>query len=576
VRVLAPLVDAASTVDRARVSTYVATITDRRLPPVRAVLHNHDLVRALIACAASATAEWSLWTGALVYAHAHGGATAAGLVSLVLVVPAALVAPFGGSTADTARPGRSLVVVFAVQSICLTSAALAALAHAPLPAVVAPIAVTTTLLTFVRPAYSVVVPGLVATTAQLTAANLLTGYVDNAAVLVGPLLAGALLELQGPALVFAACAAMTFSSTVATAPLARLDPPPVVPAPDRPRRSRGRRLVDDTRRLARSGGVAALLVVLSGQYVLIGGLDLIYVILATDTLHLDASGPGLLSACFGAGSLVGGLLSTLLFARRRLAPHLIASLGVIAVALVILAGGTALTSALVLLPVIGASRAVFDVTGRMLIQRAAPQDALGTVFATLEALSLAETVLGSVVVQVLIAVAGVRAALAGMACLLGLLVVAAVVWLRSVDDVADAHVVEVRLLRRMPVFAPLPLPELEGIARTSRHEVIAAGRSIITTGETGDRYYAIAGGTVDVFVDGAFVRTLSRGAGFGEIALLADVPRTATVVAVTETDVLCVERSAFLTAVTGHDASRQAAWALARSYADRAQAGADV
>ncbi len=534
------------------------------------MLHNHDLVRALIACAASATAEWSLWTAALVYAHAHGGATAAGFVSLCLVVPAALAAPFGGSAADADRPDRSLVVVFAAQTICLTWAALAALAGAPVPTVVAPIAATTTLMTFIRPAFSVVVPGLVATTAQLTAANLLTGYVDNTAVLVGPLLAGGLLEVQGPGLVFAACAAMALSSTFVTTPLTRLDPPPATPGPDRPRRSRGRRLVDDTRRLARSRGVAALLVVLGGQYVLIGGLDLAYVVLATDTLHLDASGPGLLSACFGGGAIVGGLLSTLLVGRRLLTPHLIASLAAIAVALVILSGWTALTSALVLLPVIGSSRAVFDVTGRMLIQRAAPQDALGAVFATLEALSLAGTVLGSVVVQVLVAVAGVRAALAGMGCLLGLLVVAAVLGLRGVDDVADTHVVEVRLLRRMPLFAALPPPELEGIARASRHEVAASGQAIITAGETGDLYYAISRGAVDVFVDGAFVRTLGRGQGFGEVALLADVARTATVVANVDSDLLCVDRSAFLTAVTGQDASRQAAWAVARSYADRA------
>jgi hypothetical protein len=60
---------------------------------------------------------------------------------------------------------------------------------------------------------------------------------------------------------------------------------------------------------------------------------------------------------------------------------------------------------------------------------------------------------------------------------------------------------------------------------------------------------------VDVSIDGQHVRRQSRGEGFGEIALLRDTPRTATVAAVKPTTLIALDRDAFLTAVTGHPGS---------------------
>ena len=306
--------------------------------------------------------------------------------------------------------------------------------------------------------------------------------------------------------------------------------------------------------------------VIGGQYVLIGGLDLLYVVLATDQLHLAASGPGVLSAAFGVGAITGGATCTLLVARRRLAPVMIVSLLTVVTALIVLGVHVALVATLVLLPVMGLGRTVLDVTGRMLLQRAAPQDTLASVFATLEVLTLIGTAIGSVLVQLLVDVAGVQAALLGLGCVLGLGLLATAPSLRHTDDIADAPVVAIRLLRSTAIFASLPPVEIEGVARAGDIEHRPAGSTIIKTGDIGDRYYVVGGGFVDVFMAGRFVRTMGRAEGFGEIALLADLPRTATVVAATEVDLFALERVAFLTAVTGRDASRQAAWGVARSY----------
>ena len=542
-------------------------VANNRIAPVRTALRNHALMRAVLALFNSTVSEWALWIGALVYAHDHGGASAAGLVSIALVVPAACVAPLAGSRADGPRPNRLLGIVYGVQTLCLLAAAAAAFRDAPLVVVVVPIAATTTLVTFVRPSYSVAIPGLVTAPEQLTAANVLIGYIENAAILVGPLLAAALLAVGSPALVLAACAALLVASTFCSVPLAKLDPPTSFVLHGASMAASSRRVsLSTVRRLAARPGAIALLIVIGGQYVLVGGLDLLYVVLAADQLHLAASGPGMLSAAFGVGAITGGALSTLLVARRRLAPVMIASMVAVVAALVVLGVNVVLVAALLLLPVMGIGRTVLDVTGRMLLQRAAPQDALASAFATLEALALVGTAIGSLLVQFLVVVSGVRAALFGLGCVLGLLLLATVRRLRHVDEIADAPVVAIRLLKSAAIFASLPPVEIEGVARAGDIEHVAAGSTIINTGDIGDRYYVIAGGTVDVFMQGRLVRTMGRAEGFGEIALLADVPRAATVVAATDVDVFAIDRVAFLTAVTGHDASRHAAWGVARSY----------
>jgi hypothetical protein len=209
----------------------------------------------------------------------------------------------------------------------------------------------------------------------------------------------------------------------------------------------------------------------------------------------------------------------------------------------------------------------------MLLQRAAPQDAVASVFATLEALTLAGTALGSVLVQIVVVTSGVRAAVFALAVALALLLLGTVRGLRLVDAIADAPVVAIRLLRSAALFASLPPLEIEGVARAGSIDHVTSGSAIIEEGERGDRYYVVAGGTVEVFIGGSFVRTMQRPEGFGEVALLIDEPRTATVVAATDADLFSIERIPFLQAVTGHDASRQAAWGVARRYVT---AGIDV
>ena len=90
----------------------------------------------------------------------------------------------------------------------------------------------------------------------------------------------------------------------------------------------------------------------------------------------------------------------------------------------------------------------------------------------------------------------------------------------------------------------------------------------MTQGEVGDSFLVIADGEVDVQVDGAFRRSQQAGDFFGEIALLRDVPRTASVSAVSPVSLPVIGREEFLAAVGGHPRSAHAAEKVALERLD--------
>ena len=184
---------------------------------------------------------------------------------------------------------------------------------------------------------------------------------------------------------------------------------------------------------------------------------------------------------------------------------------------------------------------------------------MGQVFALLESLMDAGLAFGAILVPVLVGLSGAPAALVGTALLSFVLV--AVTWrrLRAIDDSADMPQVQIQLLRSIPIFSPLPAPELEGLARALIPVEASAGATLITEGEPGDCFYAIADGRVSVTKRGQDVATLGRGQGFGEIALIQDVPRTATVVALTDVSLYALQKEPFVLALTGHAPAARAA-----------------
>jgi MFS family permease len=520
-----------------------------------ATVRNASLLRLELAFATFNGAEWAIWVSLLVYAYTVGGATASGVMALVQLVPSAFLAPYLGALTDRRRAGRVLFAGYLVMGMAMAGVAIAIAAGAP-PVLVFALAPLVNLgITVPRPAQAALLPGVVRLPVELTAANVMSSWAENGSVLVAPALAGVLLGVGGPALSIGALAVVGLIGAALVWPIP--GPPPL--ARDEGSVSVREEINEGLRTVAREPSVRLLVGLLGSQYILVGALDVLYVVLAMGILGMGEAGAGFLNSAFGAGGLVGAGVTAALVARRRLAPALVAGILTAAVALGVLGIYPTILSAFALLAMAGLGRTVFDVTGRILLQRSAPPGILAKIFSLLESLMNFGLALGAVFVPLLVGLSGPRAALLGT-CVFFLGVVV-LTWrsLAEIDAAADVPQVEIQLLQSIPIFTALPGPALEGLARALRPVSAAAGQTIIREGERGDCFYAIAKGQVRVTKGGQEVALLTRGDGFGEIALIEDVPRTATVTATEPVELFALDKEPFIVALTGHAPAARAA-----------------
>jgi MFS family permease len=522
------------------------------LPVLGAVWRNPELRRVELAFAAFNGAEWAVWIAMLVYAYDQGGATTAGLVALAQLVPAGLFAPVAAARADRMRAGRVLALGYVAQATAMAATGAVLLLSGPPLLAYALAAVAATAVTITRPAQAALLPSLARTPDELTATNVVSGWIESVSMLAAPAAAGVLLGVGGPGWVFVAMAALAALGGLAVAPIAG---PPPAGDPEAPAEPAWRLAVEVPQ-------VRLLVGLLGAQYVAIGALDVLYVVLAVSVLDLGGSGAGYLNAAFGAGGVAAIAATATLVGRAKLAPALAAALAVWCVAFAVLAARPTTLGVFLLLGLAGAARSTYDVTGRTLLQRTAAPHVLARVFGLLEGLSMAGLALGSLLAPALVGLGGTRAALAGLA-LLPVLALLARHGLAVADREASVPVVQTGLLRALPMFAPLPGPRLERVARSLEPVTAAAGEVVIRQGDVGDRFYVVASGEVEARYDDTVVSTLGRGEGFGEIALLRDVPRTVTIVSRTDVSLYALERDDFLDALTGSARARHEAERLA-------------
>jgi MFS family permease len=503
-------------------------------------------------------AYYGPWVAMLVFAYAHGGATTAGVVALAQLAPAALLAPVAGPLMDRYGAGRMLYGGYVAQTVALGATAGSLLAGAPTLVTYAFGAVVATVLTVTHPAHAVVSPRLARTPEQLVALNGISGWCGSLALVVAPASAGLLLSLSTPGTVYAAGAGCVALAAMLVQPLRGLVPPAAGPEHAVTIGLR-KELTEGAQALLDGGAAGEVMLVLAASFVMVGAFDVLAVVLAVGVLGLGGSGAGYLNAVYGCGAVLGAGVSFVLLARARIVPVLLGAALVGSAALVVLGAATTVATAFALVVVAGTGRSLLEVSSRTLLQRVTPTALLARVFALSEGLTMTAWAVGSITVPALVGLGGARLAL-----IAGGLIVPAVVLMRlrrllRVDAAASVPVVEIALLRSTPIFCALPVPALEGVAHGAVHVPVAAGTQIVRQGDEGDRYYVIADGTVEVEKDGRVLATLSRGEGFGEIALLRDQPRMATVTARTDTRLLAVERDAFLVALTGHAGSASGA-----------------
>ena len=521
---------------------------------LREVFRNRALRQLQLAWAGSIIGSWAYAVALVVYAYDQGGASAVALVAVVRWVPAAVASPFASILGDRYPRVRVMLSADLLRASALVAMAVCVVTDAPAAIVYLLASIAAVLATVFDPAQSALIPSLARTPEELTAANVSSSTLESLGYCVGPALGGILLTFTNVWVVFVVTAAAFLWSALMLAPLLRASEPPLTH--ERPHlleeATAGFRAIGSDPRLR-------LVIGLFGAQTLVNGaFGVLVAVSAFQLLDLGSGGVGYLQSAVGVGGLIGGAVALALVGHRRLATTFGIAVAGTGGPLLLLGVLPRTGAALIAFGLVGFANIICDVSGFTILQRGTPSEVLSRVFGVLHSLVYATIALGAVLAPPLINAVGVRWTLVIVGSLLPVLSLLTHTSLTRLDaDPGDPY--RLRLLQAIPIFSPLSPPVLERLAARLTPVQAQGGEEIIRRGDHGDRFYVVSSGEVDVLVDGRPPRREGEGSYFGEIALLRDVPRTATVLAATDVELFALDRDDFLPAVTGHAGSVQAA-----------------
>jgi MFS family permease len=526
-----------------------------------------SLRRLHLSWAAASTGAWTFMVALAVYAYQIGGAAAVGIVGFARMVPAAVLAPVAGTAADRWSRRNVLVAICLGRAVLLAVLAVVVAVDAPLAYVIVLAAAVTVLTAAHIPAQAALFTVLAPTPRQLAACNGVASSIGNGGFLAGSLLGGALVAVTSPPVAFA----------VTTAAFALAVPPLLgVPADQVPgyrvQRGVGSVVAETARGVREVAGdrrLRLLIGTLTASTLIEGALDVLIVVTALSLLDLGAAGVGWLNAAWGIGGLVGGGAAVVLLHRGRYAAALSVGGLLAGAATALIAALPFAVVALAALVVVGVGYAFVEVSGWTLLQRQASDEVLARAFGVTESSYWLSNGLGALLAPVVIATLGTRGALAAVGAALMVLMLAPWRPLSRLEARTAIPAREFALLRGLPMLAPLPGAAVETLALRAAPVPVSAGQVVVRQGDPGDRYYVVAAGHFAVDVGGLPRPEIGPGGGFGETALLREIPRTATVTAREPGLLLGLDRDDFLTVVTGHPRTSQLASAIADRYAAR-------
>ena len=515
-------------------------------------VRNDDVRRVELAWGAAIAAEWAHFVALGVFAYEQGGAAAVGVAGLVRLLPAAAVAPFAASFGDRFRRERFLLAMALLGAAALAGSAAASFAgQRTLVFVLA--AVVGVSSTLIRPALQALLPSLARTPEELIAANGATSTVESLGTLLGPVAAGVLVSVADVGVVFVFGAGALLAAAALLVRVRVHGRVELAAAPAGARASD--MLVAGFRTIARAPRARLVIGLVVAQTFVRGCLNVLIVVVVFRVFDGSAADVGYLTAAIGVGGLLGAV-GAMTLEGRGLAVKFGLSLVFWGLPLILIAPSPGFAAALVLLAIVGAANSVEDVAVFTLLQRLVPDDILTRVLGVLWGLAMGAVAIGSIVAPALVEAIGPRAAFVVVGAILPLLALVTYRRLAEIDR-AVAPAAELGLIEAVPMFAPLSIAAKERIAASLVPVSVPAGDVVIRTGDAGDRFYIVGSGALAIGCDGRS-SDATEGDYFGEIALLRDVPRTATVTATADSDLYALERDDFLAAVTGYPAARDA------------------
>jgi MFS family permease len=527
------------------------------LAGLRAALRNENLRRVELAWGAAIAAEWAHFVALGVFAYDEGGTVAVGIAGVVRMLPAALIAPFAASLGDRFRRERFLLAIALVGCAALAASVLAFMAGSEV-VVFALAAVVGLAATLVRPALQALLPSLARTPEELIAANSATSTLEGLGTLVGPLVAGVLVAVMDAGLAFGV-GALAFLGAALLLARVKVEGRIRVTAAAAGE-STLRMLLGGIRAVRRRPKPRLVTGLIVAQTFVRGCLNVLIVVAAFRVLDAGGAAVGYMTAAVGVGGLLGAI-GAMTLERRRLAASFGIALVFWGVPIALFAPLPELAAALVLLGVVGAANAVEDVAVFTLLQRIVPDEVLTRVLGLVWGLAMGGVALGSLAAPALVAAIGPRSAFVTVGAILPVLTL--ITWRRlvEIDREVAAPAEELELIEGVPMFDPLPLAAKEHMASALVPVSVHDGDVVIKAGEPGDRFYIVGEGELEVVGDDVHA-SAHKGDHFGEIALLRNVTRTATVKAVADSKLFALERDDFLAAVTGHPGAHAAGEAV--------------
>lgn len=524
----------------------------------RAVLANPDVRGVVLAFAAITAAEWVLGAAVAIYAFGAGGTNAVGLVGVRFAV-AAVAGLWSGGLAERHSRTAILTATAAARTVAYVVIAAALAAGAPLAVVVALVWLDAAVGSAYRPAQAALLPSLVDSPGELTAASALTSNAKTSGQVLGALGGGtlaALVSVQGAVAIAAALGLLACAAGTRARQRRRRDR-----AAGQGRAAQLRGAVAGIAALGRDAE-AARIVRFALLRSLVRGLWVALAVVASiRLLGLGRAGFGILMAAAGTGAILAIPGTALLVGRGALTRWFTFGLLLCGVPIAV-AGVSGTAGAIAAMVAWGVGLSLSDVTAQALLNRVVSGREIGRVTGAMESGKLLFEGLGSVLAPLLTASLSVRGALLATGGVLPLALALEHRRLGGIDARAGDRVALLELVRGTATFGALRVDALEGVVSGLRALSVSAGSDVIRQGEEGHEWYAVAGGELDVLVDGFTINTLGPGDGFGELALLRAVPRSATVRARTDVSLMALERDAFLTALLGAEAIGQAPFAV--------------
>jgi MFS family permease len=537
------------------------------------VFANPGLRRIQLALAGSEIGSWAYATAVAVWAYGVGGASAVGIWTAIRMVLLALTSPFGALLAD--RMPRKTVMVLAdlVRALLVAAAAVAMWLGTPALVIFVLATLASLASTPFRPAQRALLPTLADRPSELTAANGTSSTLESLAFFVGPAIGALLLTVADVEAVFLVNAASFLWSMLMVLGIRLPDRAPAAAAPsadaptadaptgeslEEPRASFVSETTAGFRSILADRDLLVVTAEVSAQTVVAGASAVFTVVMAVDILLAGPKGVGYLDSALGVGAIVGGLIAISRSRGQKLGQDM--TLGVVlwSLPLVLVALWPSPVTAFACVVVLGLANPLVDVNMDTIIQRLTPDAVLGRVFGALETCLIATMALGSIIMPLLLHWIGLRASLAVIGVGVAVLALTGLPRMRALDSRLRTPET-LSLLQGIAMFAPLTPAVLESLARSLTAVRVAAGGVVVSLGEESDKFYVIESGLVEVTQGDRVLRREGPGEFFGEIGLLRDVPRTATITAVEDTVLQALDREIFLDAVTGQNDARMAA-----------------